>query len=289
MGHLVVDMASGDLLRPPPDGGWEIAINSVSPEFRCSTADSGINRAFAAAAAAVGVDMNALLTTAREAFEHAQGIGPTYGDVVATVLPSPIGSIAVVLHALGPDCSRRDKRPHVLCLEPKGELTQACVFAAYLRAFLLAAKLAQGPTTLATVQLATGVFAADPGLCADALALAARACEEVRAATGRGDLRRIVVMVSEQPEDRERMAAALDDAAQMDSQTVGAAVTRLLFGAGNTCLLAQLPVRHTEAHKELGIASSYLALTAPFEYRDLSPTLPLAELLTHPSLLHFDW
>ena len=161
-------------------------------------------------------------------FLERHGEEPTYGDVLATGAyqlraqgfqygkgfdSQSCSSLSTfffsVLHALGADCSKRDKRYPVKCFREDMEdimqkvwdktsktvdsnkkakvggnaIVLATVFAAYFRVFACAHKIGavelRHPITLCCIQLSCGVFGASQELCAGMFALALRTFSEV--------------------------------------------------------------------------------------------------------------
>jgi hypothetical protein len=186
---------------------------------------SGINKAVAEKS---GTLISEALDKGKAQFmDRHHGEEPTYGDVLATdayqlraqgfqygrgfdlyVAAVSHNIVLSVLHALGADCSSRDKRFPVKCFckdmedkvqkvwdkTSKGVIEKpatvggnahvlSTVFAAYFRVFARAHTIGavelRHPITLCCIQLSCGVFGASQELCAGMFALALRAFAEV--------------------------------------------------------------------------------------------------------------
>ena len=213
----VTVLPNHNLLAMPADAShcYTVLLNSIAPEWECTPAHSGINKAIAKACVAESSDPAALsgaLQQAKARFVDANGAEPTYGDVLVTATFGPLrdDGFTAIIHALGADCSDRPKRYPVPLFEPAAPATLAAVFAAYFRVLAHAGALGCAAWTLAAVapdsplsccpasrcdanddaavglvQLSAGVFSADQPKCAEMFALAVRAWVEVRSLSQR--------------------------------------------------------------------------------------------------------
>jgi len=280
---------------------WQLCNNSISPEWECSLAHSGINREVAAAYDKAGVVPEDLLAAAKADFERRHGAAPTYGDhLVTEAQPLRSRGISHIIHVLGADCSDRGKRHPVRCFEPKGDTTGACVFTAYLRCFCRADALARehhgGRAALGMVQISTGVFGAEPGLCARMLALAARSAAEVLSDRA---LHAIYVTVFRRPvsptkklEDGTQAERPREEVEREEREVTANVMGQVDMIAGALREAAALSVE--ELRQELarvlliGADGPWRMGRAPFDYEDAPAAgeAGILEALQSPTMLH---
>jgi len=181
-------LADADMLKQQeqPEDQFNIIVNSVSPEWQSTRMESGINKAIALVA---GEELNDSLNRKTNQFNNFNHGDPTYGDVIKTpAFQLRKQGFQYVIHAVGPDCSKREKRHEVDVFTriPESELcsaeTKATMFVTYFRilalAHLIGLENLRRPVNLCTVQIGTGAFKVPKEIGCEMFALALRTFTE---------------------------------------------------------------------------------------------------------------
>ena len=231
------------------DTRFDVIVNSVCPEFKSSSSDSGIN--FAVWRTLSGYsgegDTPPPEVYPQEPFVNRHGAAPTYGDVLWSAVPrgaaAPNGSaLKYIVHALAPDLSTRPKR-----LSSGLSKTEAfaTLVAVYFRSMWQATVVA-GPTcSVGMPPLGGGVFANEG---ADIRRAAVLAHAAYRLTGGTASISIALwspdgAPPQEMQDWRDAVTAgpAPDDASAVDS----ALLLALLTPDGKGMLLGGVPAAHT--------------------------------------------
>jgi hypothetical protein len=230
------------------DVRFDVIVNSVSPEFKSSSSDSGIN--FAVWRTLSGYsgegDEPPPVAYPQEPFAKRHGAAPTYGDVLWSAVPSGTASngsaLKYIVHALAPDLSTRPKR-----LSSGLSKTEAfaTLVAVYFRSMWQATVIA-GPTCrVGMPPLGAGVFANEA---ADIRRAAVLAHAAYRLTGGTASVSIALWSPDGEPPQETQdwqyavsAGPAADDASAVDS----ALLLALLTPDGKGMLLGGVPAAHT--------------------------------------------